>query len=114
MGKKVGMVYSEEVRQEVYKLFSDGLTRKQIAVKTGLHYGTVTRWLREQPIESECIGTGTNADRHLCRTCCYRAKKCVNGCDYIVIMGRSRGCKVEDCNVYKRGKAIVRREHIAI
>ena len=27
-----------------------------------------------------------------------------NGCDYICITGHRRGCKVEDCNVYVKGK----------
>ena len=49
-----------------------------------------------------------NADRHLCRTCKYRASdtNSKNGCDYIEIMGHSRGCSVTGCDKYEKGKRI--------
>ena len=52
---------------------------------------------------------GWNADRHACRTCKFRtdeyaARRNSRGCDYIIIEGHSRGCKVEDCVVYEKGK----------
>lgn len=107
MGKKSGRIFTENDKQTVYKLFREGLTRKEIAVKLGIHYGTVVRWLQGLPQEKP-VG-GANADRHLCRTCCYRGKNYSNGCDYIWITGKMRGCKVEDCDKYKRGKAIIKR-----
>lgn len=52
---------------------------------------------------------GWNADRHGCRTCKYRARpwnaeRTNGGCDYILIVGKSRGCEVEDCDKYIKGK----------
>ena len=49
--------------------------------------------------------TGWNADRKKCRSCRYRARPDqVNGCDYIEYAKHSRGCDVEDCDRYVRGK----------
>ena len=40
-----------------------------------------------------------------CRTCVYRASDYhMNGCDYILIEGHSRGCSVEECDRYIKGK----------
>lgn len=43
-----------------------------------------------------------------CKTCKYRASQSeVYGCDYIFIMGCSRGCDPGDeCNVYEKGDRI--------
>lgn len=56
---------------------------------------------------------GRNADRHLCVTCQFRAavyNKRGSGikCEYLLKSGtnHSRGCAVEDCNKYVRGKPI--------
>ncbi len=50
-----------------------------------------------------------NKDRHLCKTCKYRAGKWEHRtvgyrCDYICIVGHSRGCPAENCNRYEKGK----------
>ena len=51
--------------------------------------------------------TGWNADRKKCRSCRYRARpEQVNGCDYIEHAKHSRGCAVEDCDRYVRGKRL--------
>lgn len=43
-----------------------------------------------------------------CKTCKYRAPQSeMYGCDYIFIMGHSRGCDPGDtCNVYENGDRI--------
>lgn len=46
-----------------------------------------------------------------CKTCIYRASKsAINGCDYIFIVGHSRGCAVKECDKYVRGQRIVRKD----
>ena len=40
-----------------------------------------------------------------CGSCRYRTRICgMVGCDYIGIAGQSRGCSVEDCDKYERGR----------
>lgn len=42
-----------------------------------------------------------------CRTCKYKAQEqAINGCDYISIVGHSRGCSVKDCDKYEKGKRL--------
>lgn len=60
---------------------------------------------------------GRNADRHLCVKCKYRAavyNKRGAGikCEYVLKSGtrRSRGCAVEDCDKYARGKPLIAKE----
>ena len=46
-----------------------------------------------------------NQSKSKCRSCVYRAKAgAPNGCDYIHITGRMRGCPVKDCDKYEKGK----------
>lgn len=48
-----------------------------------------------------------NSDRHLCKTCRYRGienGKVTNGCDYIEMEKHSRGCSVEECDKYVKGR----------
>ena len=53
---------------------------------------------------------GHNKDRHLCKTCTFQSReKQVNGCDYILIAGHSRGCNVEDCVKYEKGVRLKKR-----
>lgn len=54
----------------------------------------------------------SNADRHKCRTCKYRDDPAASrgGCNYLGIVGHSRGCRVEDCNVYEKGKKVTKKE----
>ena len=51
---------------------------------------------------------GHNADRHLCKICRFRcssanAKSKRNGCEYKLHNNHTRGCSVEDCNVFEKG-----------
>ena len=54
------------------------------------------------------IEQGMNADRHLCKTCCYRANvrgnNLGNRCNYFLITGELRKCEVAECNKYIKGK----------
>lgn len=53
------------------------------------------------------IEQGFNADRHLCKTCCYRASVernyLKNKCNYFLITGELRRCKASECNKYING-----------
>ena len=51
---------------------------------------------------------GCNSNRQFCKTCKWRgsgkyANSSAIGCEYSVKNGHSRGCKVDDCTVYKKG-----------
>lgn len=53
-----------------------------------------------------------NKDRHLCKTCKYKAKtvrqgnNLGNGCNYCLITNNIRGCKLEHCTKYEKGRQI--------
>lgn len=87
----------ENKQETIARLQAEGLSAKEISEKTGIPYGTVYYNMRR----GEKAGMGPNADRKKCKTCQYRGIK--NGCDYIEIVGHSRGCSVESCTVYKKG-----------
>ena len=54
---------------------------------------------------------GWNNDKRKCKRCQYRGLKCQqgtkNGCDYIEHARHSRGCRIEDCFRYIRGKRLL-------
>ena len=98
------------VRETVLELKDHGLTVKEIVEKTGYKYGSVYNYYngfdkkRSKQEKLNDITPGHNADRHLCKTCRFRSKESSkNGCDYIEHNKKSRGCKIEDCNVYEKG-----------
>ena len=50
-----------------------------------------------------------NKDRHLCKTCIFKSsdwERKTNGyrCNYIEVVGHSRGCPPEDCDKYEKGR----------
>lgn len=51
-------------------------------------------------------------NRKKCKTCKYRADRGEWKCNYILIEGHSRGCSVENCTKYKKGKRLPVRENI--
>ena len=68
----------------------------------GIHYGTVGIYggkLKKAEREKKCF----NGDRHLCRTCKYRASDARKGCDYILITDHERGCDPSECTKYEKG-----------
>lgn len=101
--KTAGDIIEPYVRQ--------GLPDSEIAEKTGIKYRTV--WAAAKKIRERLEETkGKNADRHLCKTCKYRAVAYIqNGsgikCEYALKSGkRSRGCDVEDCDKYEKGAPV--------
>lgn len=108
------------VREKIAPYIEQGLSVKEISEITGYCYNTVryavfpeTRSKKKKQSaddEKEPISwhIGWNKDRKKCRTCQFRSRnKSVNGCDYIEHNdGHSRGCKVEDCDKYVKGKRL--------
>ena len=102
--KTAGDIIEPYVRQ--------GLPDSEIAEKTGIKYRTV--WAAAKKIRERLEETkGKNADRHLCKTCKYRAAAYYqNGsgikCEYALKSGtkRTRGCDVEDCDKYEKGAPV--------
>ena len=89
-----------------------GIPNTEIAEKTGIKYSTV--WAAAKKIRDQMAETkGKNADRHLCKTCKYRAatynqKSTGIKCEYALKSGtkRTRGCDVEDCDKYEKGAPV--------
>lgn len=108
------------VMEKVAPYVEQGLSVKEISEITGYCYNTVRYAVfpetrskkKKQSTDDEKEPTswhiGWNKDRKKCRTCQFRSRnKSVNGCDYIEHNnGRSRCCKVEDCDKYVRGKRL--------
>lgn len=108
--KTAGDIIEPYVRQ--------GLSNSEIAKKTGIKYSTVqmaAKKIRDQLAETK----GKNADRHLCKTCRYRAatynqKNSGIKCEYALKSGtkRTRGCDVEDCDKYEKGAPVNAKEEM--
>ena len=107
----------KENRAEIVrKLAAKGMNSSQIARETGISPGSVYYYMHPEKYKKAEIPldyknpdayTGWNADRKKCRSCRYRARPDqVNGCDYIEYAKHSRGCDVEDCDRYVRGKRL--------
>lgn len=101
--KTAGDIIEPYVRQ--------GLPNSEIAKKTGIKYSTVqmaAKKIRDQLAETK----GKNADRHLCKTCRYRAgvyyqKGSGIKYEYALKSGKNtRGCDVEDCDKYEKGAPV--------
>lgn len=114
------MIKDKENRAEIVrKLAAKGMNSSQIARETGFSPGSVYYYMHpekrrrpEIPLDykNPDAYTGWNADRKKCRSCRYRARpEQVNGCDYIEIAKHSRGCDVEDCDRYVRGRRMGRK-----
>lgn len=95
-------------KEKATELYIQGMSMKEISKTLGISYNTVYYWFRGNRGKD---AAGKNADRHLCRTCQYRAGAYDKGktgmnCNYIEVMKHSRGCSVEECTVYVRGKRL--------
>ena len=108
------MIPAENKREKALKLAKEGKGAAEIARMIDAKYSTVYSWLnpdkcKKPKPESK---TASNADRHKCRTCMFRATGNTNGagCSYIEITGHSRGCSVEECSVYQKGDAVSKRK----
>lgn len=93
-------------RELAAEMSAAGMTMKEVSATLEVPYRTVYGWLRGRKSES----SGHNADRHLCKTCMYRAGGYERGrtginCNYCDTVKHSRGCKVNECTVYVKGPA---------
>lgn len=93
-------------RELAAEMSAAGKTIKEVSVALEIPYRTVYGWLRGRKSES----SGHNADRHLCKTCVYRAGSYERGrtginCNYDLVELHSRGCKADECTVYVKGPA---------
>lgn len=88
-------------QEQIRELLDRGLNHAEIVKKTGIKSGTVGYYIHK--IRSEASEKSeNNSDRHKCKSCRFRGKR--SGCDYIEIVGHSRGCSVEACTVYEQGE----------
>lgn len=111
-------MYPGELKAKAKELHSSGMKTREISEQLGVSYQTVWNWLnkvyvpkkkKDKPDKKAPVRD--NSDRHLCKTCKFRGcDQGKNGCDYIEIVGHSRGCSVEECTVYERGKREKRAE----
>lgn len=100
----------------VHKLAAQGMNSSQIARETGFSPGSVYYYMHPEKYKKQEIpldyknpdaAAGWNADRKKCRSCRYRARpEQVNRCAYIEHARHSRGCAVEDCDRYVRGRRL--------
>ena len=106
----------KDKRTIVLRLAAQGMNSLQIARETGISPGSVYYYMHpekrrkpEIPLDykNPDAAAGWNADRKKCRSCRYRARpEQVNRCDYIEHAKHSRGCDVEDCDRYVRGRRL--------
>ena len=106
-------------KETALELSAQGLGAPEIAKELDVPYSTVYSCLnpekcgkkksagsRQKPAVQE-MTPGWNADREACKTCRYRPDKGMSqrgmGCDYLDLVGHSRGCSVEDCDKYEKG-----------
>lgn len=93
----------------VCELAKQGKSCKEIAEITGIGLNTVYQYKttlnRTMRTTKEKFIPGHNANRKKCASCIYRSRdKNVNGCDYAFLVKHSRGCSVEDCDKYIKGR----------
>ena len=106
----------KDKRTIVLRLAAQGMNSLQIARETGISPGSVYYYMHpekrrkpEIPLDykNPDAAAGWNADRKKCRSFRYRARpEQVNRCDYIEHAKHSRGCAVEDCDRYVRGRRL--------
>lgn len=103
-------------KETAMELAAQGLGAPEIAKELEVPYSTVYYWLNpEKRGKKKSAGSGQkpdlkpgwNADHEACKTCRYRPDKRMSqrgmGCDYLDLVGHSRGCSVEDCDKYEKG-----------
>lgn len=113
-------------KEEAVELRRRGKSVPEIVEITGLSEKTVRTYvygiepdLEKTVIErNKNVVPGWNKDRHGCRKCMYRTRGQAKkqdlektkrpGCDFICIAGQMRGCKVENCDVFKRGARYIK------
>lgn len=126
------MLPAGKTKKEIaLQLAKQGMKAPEIAKKIDAKYSTVYNWLNPDKCrpkkKTEEISVnyknpdahpGWNADRKKCKTCRYRqahnnpTDKNKGNCNYIEIAGHSRGCAVEDCDRYVKGKRMERNKQL--
>ena len=106
----------EDKRTIILNLAAQGMNSSQIARETGFSPGSVYYYMHPEKYKKQGIpldyknpdaAPGWNADRKKCRSFRYRARpEQINRCDYIEHAKHSRGCSVEDCDRYVRGRRL--------
>lgn len=108
------VIPAENKREKALELAKEGKGAAEIARLIDAKYSTVYSWLNPDKCKKPKPEnkTASNADRHKCRTCMFRATGNTKGagCSYIEITGHSRGCSVEECSVYQKGDAVSKRK----
>lgn len=108
------VIPAENKREKALELAKEGKGAAEIARLIDAKYSTVYSWLNPDKCKKPKPEnkTASNADRHKCRTCMFRATGNTRGagCSYIEITGHSRGCSVEECSVYQKGNAVSKRK----
>lgn len=113
-----------EKQKLILELAAKGMTAPEIARQTGINYKSVYYYMNREKYKPKKKNAaisvdyknpdacpGWNADRRKCKTCRYRVRADKGGgCDYIEIAGHSRGCDVEDCDRYVKGKRMERKK----
>lgn len=98
-------------KEQVIKLRQSGKSTRDIAKELYISEQTVRNYesqMRQADSGKEKFPAGWNKKRNGCRKCMYRGSKSKQyaqnpGCNYILMAGHSRGCKVEDCTVFRKG-----------
>ena len=123
------MLPAGKTKKEIaLEMAEQGMKAPEIAKKIDAKYSTVYNWLNPDKCrpkkKTEEISVnyknpnarpGWNADRKKCKTCRYRQAHNnptdlnKGNCNYIEIAGHSRGCAVEDCDRYVKGKRMERK-----
>lgn len=108
------------------QLAEQGMKIPEIAKKIDAKYSTVYNWLNPEKCKTKKkdektaldyknpdARPGWNADRKKCKTCKFRPATALKsngaGCDYLDLIGHSRGCAVEDCDRYVKGVRMERK-----
>lgn len=110
-------------KETALELATQGLGAPEIAKELDVPYSTVYYWLNPEKCgkkksagsrQKPDLKPGWNADREACKTCRYRPDKRMAqrgiGCDYLDLVGHSRGCSVEDCDKYEKGNRVKKNE----
>lgn len=95
-----GLPAGKTKKEICLELKEQGLSMKEISNETGIPYNTVYYYFTGGRSRYK-RAPGSNADRHLCKTCQYRGKN--SGCDYCIFTDKDRGCDPADCDKYKKG-----------
>lgn len=105
--------------REIIKPYVDkGMSIQEIVGITGIKYTTVQaarlRLLDKPGSKKKSVDRkkGWNKDRHACKLCQYRLSRTwvtrlQAKCNYLECIGKRRPCKVEDCNVFQKGKILI-------